>query len=100
MKAKKEEFKAGKGMMKISGKEVFLFKPELANADEADDEVYMRADEGEDEDEPCTEIDLDVFANEMQDSAPQTDSKLTKFSTLLPKDRETAMMAGTMNYAP
>jgi len=103
MKAKKEEFKAGKGMMKISGKEVFLFKPELANADddEADDEVYMRADEDEGEDEPCTEIDLDVFANEMQDSAPQTDtSKLTKFSTLLPKDRETAMMAGTMNYAP
>jgi len=103
MKAKKEEFKAGKGMMKISGKEVFLFKPELADADddEADDEIYRRPDDGEGEDEPCTEIDLDVFASEMQDSGPQTDtSKLTKFSTLLPKDRETAMMAGTMNYAP
>jgi len=100
MKAKKEEFKAGKGMMKISGKEVFLFKPELADADddEADDEVYNRESEGDDDDEPCTEIDLDVFANEMQDSSVDN-SKVTKFSTLLPKDRETAMMAGTMNYA-
>jgi len=99
MKAKKEEFKAGKGMMKISGKEVFLFKPELADADddEADDEVYMREGEGDD-DEPCIEIDLDVFANDMQDSSVDT-TKLTKFSTLLPKDRETAMVAGTMNYA-
>merc|ERR1712168_669205 len=44
MKLKKEEFKAGKGMMEISGKEVFLFRPELADADaeEADDDVYRR----------------------------------------------------------
>merc|ERR1719283_238113 len=69
-----------------------------ADDDESDDEIYRRPDDGEGEDEPCTEIDLDVFASEMQDSGPQTDtSKLTKFSTLLPKDRETAMMAGTMN---
>jgi len=103
MKAKKEEFKAGKGMMKISGKEVFLFKPELADDDddEADDEVYNREVDEDDQDEPCTEIDLDVFANELEDSSTgQVDtSKVTKFSTLLPKDRETAMMAGTMNYA-
>jgi len=107
MKAKKEEFKAGKGMMKISGKEVFLFKPELADADddEADDEVYNREVDEDEEDEPCTEIDLDVFANELEDSSTgqvedtSKTSKITKFSTLLPKDRETAMMSGTMNYA-
>jgi len=107
MKAKKEEFKAGKGMMKISGKEVFLFKPELADADddEADDEVYNREVDEDEEDEPCTEIDLDVFANELEDSSTgqvedtSKASKITKFSTLLPKDRETAMMSGTMNYA-
>jgi len=107
MKAKKEEFKAGKGMMKISGKEVFLFKPELADADddEADDEVYNREVDEDEEDEPCTEIDLDVFANELEDSSTgqvedtSRSSKITKFSTLLPKDRETAMMSGTMNYA-
>merc|ERR1712168_225126 len=95
MRPKRKEFKAGKGMMKISGKEVFLFKPELADADddEADDEVYHREDEGDGDDEPCTEIDLDVFANEMQDSSVDT-SKLTKFSTLLPKDRETAIRSG------
>merc|ERR1719268_787865 len=102
MKAKKEEFKAGKGMMKISGKEVFLFKPELA---EADDEVYNREVDEDEEDEPCTEIDLDVFANELEESSTgqvedtSKSSKITKFSTLLPKDRETAMMSGTMNYA-
>jgi len=107
MKAKKEEFKAGKGMMKISGKEVFLFKPELADDDddEADDEVYNREVDEDDQDEPCTEIDLDVFANELEDSSTgqvedtSKSSKITKFSTLLPKDRETAMMSGTMNYA-
>merc|ERR1712168_1611301 len=58
MKLKKEEFKAGKGMMKISGKEVFLFKPELADADdeEADDDVYRRKKEEGDEEVACTEI--------------------------------------------
>merc|ERR1712212_490186 len=107
MNKKKDDFKAGKGMMKISGKEVFLFKPELADADddEADDEVYNREIDEDEEDEPCTEIDLDVFANELEDSSTgqvedtSKTSKITKFSTLLPKDRETAMMSGTMNYA-
>lgn len=100
-KAKKEEFKAGKGMMKISGKEVFMFKPELANADddEADDEVYTReVGEGEEDDGPCTEIDLDVFASELDDTVADSKSeKITKFATLLPKDRETAQMAVNMD---
>lgn len=95
MKLKKEEFKAGKGMMKISGKEVFLFKPEMADADddEADDDVYKREVIDGEDDEPCTEIDIDVFANELQD-AKADNSKVTKFSTLLPKDRETAIRSG------
>jgi len=95
MKLKKEEFKAGKGMMKISGKEVFLFKPEMADADddEADDDVYKREVIDGEDDEPCTEIDIDVFASELQD-AKDDNSKVTKFSTLLPKDRETAIRSG------
>lgn len=99
MKLKKEEFKAGKGMMKISGKEVFLFKPELADADdeEADDDVYRREKEEGDEEVACTEIDLDVFSNDADDSVDT--SKTTKFATLLPKDREVAMLAATNPYA-
>lgn len=98
-KAKKEEFKAGKGMMKISGKEVFMFKPELADADddEADDEVYTREGEAEEDDEPCTEIDLNLFSSELEDTVgDQKSSKITKFATLLPKDRDTALMAVNM----
>merc|ERR1711936_1375955 len=99
MKLKKEEFKAGKGMMKISGKEGFLFQPELADADdeEADDDVYQREKEEGDEEVACTEIDLDVFANDADDSVDT--SKTTKFATLLPKDREVAMLAATNPYA-
>merc|ERR1719228_1338359 len=76
-----------------------------ADDDEADDEVYNREVDEDEEDEPCTDIDLDVFANELEDSSTgqvedtSKASKITKFSTLLPKDRETAMMSGTMNYA-
>jgi len=98
-KSKKEEFKAGKGMMKISGKEVFMFKPELADADddEADDEVYKREVEDEGDEEPCTEIDIDVFASELEDTEGDVkSSKITKFATLLPKDRETAQLAVNM----
>jgi len=91
MSRKKEEFKAGKGLMKISGKEVFLFKPELADADddEADDDIYNYERDGDEDAQPCTEIDLDVFAQEIQD-APVDNSKLTKVSSLLAKDRENA----------
>jgi len=86
---KKDDFKAGKGMMKISGKEVFLFKPELADADddEADDEVYRYNDEDEDE-QPCTEINIDVFSAESMSDVDN--SKLTKATTLLARDRLTA----------
>lgn len=103
LKQKKEAFKLGKGI--ASGKEVFLFKPELADADddEADDEIYKLEREGGDEadDEPCIEIDVDVFAKELGGGAEAsnntaTDSKITKFSTLLPKDRETAMLTASM----
>jgi len=91
MNKKKDDFKAGKGMMKISGKEVFLFKPELADADddEADDEVYRYQNEDEEDDQPCTEINIDVFSAES--NAPHVDnSKLTKATTLCARDRLTA----------
>lgn len=102
LKQKKEAFKLGKGM--ASGKEVFLFKPELANADddEADDEIYTLEREGDEDGDdggPCTEIDVDLFSQELGDDTATDDSKessITKFSTLLPKDREMAMMAVSM----
>jgi len=89
MNKKKDDFSKGKGLLKISGKEVFLFKPELADADddEADDEIYnYEKNPEEGDDEPCAEINLDAFAMDAQ----VDNSKLTKVSTLSVRDRETA----------
>lgn len=99
MAKKEKEFKSGRIISKISGKEVFLFKPELADADddEADDDMslYKRSDENEEDGGPCTEINLEEFAADAAKSAPvqNLDNKLTRVSTLLAKDRDTA-------YAP
>ena len=97
MKSKEKAFKSGgKGLLGVSGKEVFLFKPELADNDDddADDVVYQREDGEEIDDEPCVEIDLDAFASELDDGGvDKMANKITKFATLCPKDRETAMMA-------
>merc|ERR1712168_628715 len=93
MKAKKEEFKAGKGMMKISGKEVFLFKPELADADddEADDENYSQyRNEDQEDDGPYNEINIDDYSVEATAAAHIDSTKISRVSTLLAKDRDTA----------
>jgi len=90
MNKKKDDFKTGKGLLKISGKEVFLFKPELADADdeEADDEVYNYRNEEDEDDEPCVEINLDTFAAELDASVDN--SKISRVTTLHARDRETA----------
>jgi len=100
MNQKKEAFKAGKSLMKISGKEVFLFKPELADNDddEADDSFsnYQRQ-EGETEDEgPCVEINLEQFASTT--SNDNSNSKITRVSTLCARDRETAGAPTSNSY--
>jgi len=94
MSKKKEEFKSGRIMSKISGKEVFLFKPELADADddEADDDMSMyrrhNQEDGEEEDDtPCAEINLESFAADAAGAAAN-DTRVTRVKTLLAKDRE------------
>jgi len=92
---KKEDFKTGRMLSKISGKEVFLFKPEMADADddEADDDVNMYRREDEDiteEEGPCKEIDLEQFS--MSASAESAghidDTKISKASSLRASDRD------------
>jgi len=93
MNKKKDDFSKGKGMMKISGKEVFLFKPELADADddEADDEIYSQYRNGDEEDDqPCTEINLDGFSVEAMAAAHIDSSRISRVSTLHARDRDTA----------
>jgi len=93
MNKKEKEFRQGKGLLKISGKEVFMFKPELADADddEADDGIFNYGDDGEEEEEDevkCVEIDLETFKINAENAA--NDSRITKVHTLHAKDRETA----------
>jgi len=97
MSKKKEDFKTGRLISKISGKEVFLFKPEMADADddEADDDFtgqYRRRDEGEEEEEqaPVHEIDLEQFSmSATASSAAHIDnSRISKAASLLASDRE------------
>jgi len=99
MSQKKEAFKSGKSLTAVSGKEVFLFKPELADADddEFDDDFshYMREGTGV-EKESCVEINLETFATNATEGA--VNSKITKVSTLLAKDRETAGAPTSTSY--
>jgi len=91
MSKKKEDFKTGKLLGKISGKEVFLFKPEMADADddEADDEIskFRKEQLGEAVDEgPCQEIDLEQFS--MNASAAHINDKgISKASSLRASER-------------
>lgn len=96
MNKKKEDFKTGKLISKISGKEVFLFKPEMADADddEADDDFSMyrrrdNEDEEEEEQAPVHEIDLEQFSMSATASAAHIDnSRISKAASLLARDRE------------
>ncbi|XP_047137743.1 zinc finger CCCH domain-containing protein 15 isoform X1 [Hydra vulgaris] len=97
MKKKKEEFKSGKGIVKVSGKEVFMFKPELADADdeEADDNIYQREQDPLEEDVKVQDIDLESFASSVKSSID--DSIATRVSTLSVKDRESVGQPSTLN---
>ncbi|XP_058965984.2 zinc finger CCCH domain-containing protein 15 [Pocillopora verrucosa] len=74
---KKDDFKSGRIVGKVSGREVFLFKPELVEADADDDEatedmsIYRRADDGDEigEGAPAREITLE----EMSSAAKEVD---------------------------
>lgn len=93
MNKKKDDFAKGKGMMKISGKEVFLFKPELADADDddADDENYSQyRNEDQEDDGPYNEINIDDYSVEATAAAHIDSTKISRVSTLLAKDRDTA----------
>lgn len=94
---KKEDFKSG--MSKVSGREVFMFKPELADADddEAGDDPNMYRREQEEDDSKVVEISLEALAA----SASQTDdSRVTKATTLSAKDRATANAPTSSTQGP
>jgi len=85
---KREDFKAGGN--KASGKELFLFKPELADADdeEASDDInmYRKRDEEDQDNEKVVEISLEGLAASARFNADT--SRLTKASSLSAKDRD------------
>lgn len=96
MNKKKEDFKTGRLLSKISGKEVFLFKPEMADADddEADDDLSMyRRDalmeEIEEDQAPCAEINLEEFSMEAAaaSAAHIDNTKISKAASLSVKER-------------
>lgn len=87
MTKKREDFKAG--VNKASGKELFLFKPELADADDddasADLDIYRRRDDEEHEAETVVEVSLEGLAASARISYDT--STVTKASSLSAKDR-------------
>jgi len=94
MSKKKEDFKTGRLLSKISGKEVFLFKPEMADADddEADDDfsMYMREESPEEEEVKCKDIDLEQFSMDASSAIAQhiDSTGISKASSLRASDRD------------
>jgi len=94
MSKKKEDFKTGRLLSKISGKEVFLFKPEMADADddEADDDfsMYRREEDPEEEEVECKDIDLEQFSMDASSSIAQhiDSTGISKASSLRASDRD------------
>lgn len=97
MTKKREDFKAG--VNKASGKELFLFKPELADADDedasADLDIYRRRDDEEQEtEETVVEVSLEGLAASARTSSDT--STATKASSLSAKDRNTNAPTSTL----
>ena len=73
---KKEDFKSGRIVGKVSGREVFMFKPELVEADADDDEatedisIYRRVD---DDDEDTRTTAKEITLEEMHSAAVEID---------------------------
>lgn len=73
---KKDDFKAGRIVGKVSGREVFMFRPELVEADADDDEatedmsIYRRMD---DEDDDVNNRTIEVTLEEMCNAAHEVD---------------------------
>lgn len=95
MNRKKEDFKTGRLLSKISGKEMFLFKPEMADNDddEASDDIalYRREENPEEEEVECKDIDLEQFSMDASSAgvAQHIDtSGISKASSLRASDRD------------
>jgi len=88
MTKKREDFNAG--VNKASGKELFLFKPELADADDedasADMDIYRRRDDDEQETGTVVEVSLEGLAASAKSSSDS--STATKALSLSAKDRD------------
>jgi len=83
---KREDIERGKSVGKVSGRELFLFKPELAEDDDEeatdDPNLYKRENE-EEEDTPVTEISLEALslsAREVDGTGTNANSRQTKES--------------------
>ncbi|XP_031562156.1 zinc finger CCCH domain-containing protein 15 homolog [Actinia tenebrosa] len=65
---KKDDFKSGRIVGKVSGREVFQFKPELAGADADEDEetedisIYRKKDEDDDDDIKVVDVTVEALA--------------------------------------
>lgn len=88
MEKKKADFKAGKSLV-VSGREVFEFRPELVDDDdaEADDSRYADEEEDEDEEEAQVEImtvqdiDLSRFVPQEVDNTGITVASTDRFTS-------------------
>jgi len=93
---RKGNFKEGK-TSGISGREMFEFNPELGGDDEeADDTVYTRQDNEEDDAQVVRELTLEMLAENAQSEVgnePKTNKKIDPVPTLKPDDTETAKLS-------
>ncbi|XP_028279930.1 zinc finger CCCH domain-containing protein 15 [Parambassis ranga] len=86
MEKKKADFKAGKSLV-VSGREVFEFRPELVDDDdaEADDTQYIHDEDDYEEEEPDTtdvqDIDLSRFVPQEVDNTGITVASMDRFTS-------------------
>uniref|UniRef100_A0A3Q3VZ92 Zinc finger CCCH domain-containing protein 15 n=1 Tax=Mola mola TaxID=94237 RepID=A0A3Q3VZ92_MOLML len=82
MEKKKADFKAGKSLA-VSGREVFEFRPELVDDDdaEADDTQYANNKEDEEEEEEVQDIDLSRFIPQEVDHTGITVATIDRFTS-------------------
>jgi len=84
---KKDEFKSGRIVGKVSGREVFMFRPELVEADADDDEatedmsIYRRKDDDDDDDQDAHTSLKEVTLEDMSSAAKEVDGTGTVDTT-------------------
>lgn len=102
MKEKKQAFKSGTAANGVSGKDIFTFKPELADADDeeaSDDIVYHHNsdDEGEASDEKVVEISLEDLAASAATGASNSKLPEATKAALSAKDRDMSAPTSSTN---